>query len=980
MPRFVRPRAARNVDEDWVDPRRKKDHRAERPSLLSAAAHVGHTLTTAASAPVDPPALLLPLKEYQKHGICSLVRLLRSPIRAAVLGDEMGLGKTAQGIGVFEAMRTTQQAEGRKTTALIIAPLTVVPAWVAEFLKFCGSERSVVSYAGPRELRDSFVDRCNSVDASGRTGAWPLPDGVDVVVATPESLLADEFLLAHLDFDLMIFDEAHRLRASRGKLGELVRDRMPHVKCRLLMTGTPFHNAAIEFYTLLRTAAPKWLPEVDPVELETAAGKKELKTLGSLLMIRRLKVDVLRDLPPLTEINVTVPMSPRQHSVYKSLLRKQFSTTSLHNLVLQLRKCANHPYMFAGVEPEPFEVGEHLVTTSGKMVVLDCLLRQLIESGHRVLIFSQFTGMLDILQDYLDWKDIRHARLDGSVRGEDRAGVVRDFQTDDDACVMLLSTRAGGVGITLTAADTVIIFDSDWNPQMDRQAMQRVHRVGQEKHVRVIRLISGETVDDVIVARAGVKAKNAAATLEEATFEPVHESDLSELLTAAAATQSEPSAEEWNLTVRSLTQSLQLEQVLSSSAPATVERSEEHAVSTMSVYQYNGRSYAEMVKAGAAAAPSLMEQSKTDVCHRHRGEVPVEEWSSDDLKRQPISERPSSQERRSRRRERRNALTRRWEAKGFSSTALPSDDEDDEEEDADVLDDTADVQHVSGSVLELPASKVADIGSQVRFCVVPVNNGGRWGHGGLFRAVDAACGTSVGKHYERAKELGDLPMGSVHCFPHPTISDAFVLLAVVQRSASATHRTGGETTATALAMACRRMRNHARSYVRRGGVSSVAIFFPGLGSKADTYALEKLLQRHGASLPAPKNSPHARIPFQLVRCHVRAGGAARADAPASAPKALLPRRLEQPFEESAFAFHAFDQTPAQLQLLHELQRLVLMYGGVVVAVPEELDPATQVVIVIPDRASDVSPHVVGLHEAGALVVDPSWVFRHTGAA
>ena len=137
---------------------------------------------------------------------------------------------------------------------------------------------------------------------------------------------------------------------------------------------------------------------------------------------------------------------------------------------MQLRKCVNHPYLFPGMEPEPFITGEHLITSSGKLHILDRLLAYLKSKDHRVLIFSQMVNMLDILQDYLDFRGYTYMRLDGSVRGQDRYNAIHSFQTSLDIFVFLLSTRAGGVGLNLTQADTVIFFDLDYNPMQDEQA------------------------------------------------------------------------------------------------------------------------------------------------------------------------------------------------------------------------------------------------------------------------------------------------------------------------------------------------------------------------------------------------------------------------------------------------------------------------------------------------------------------------------
>jgi SWI/SNF-related matrix-associated actin-dependent regulator of chromatin subfamily A member 5 len=179
----------------------------------------------------------------------------------------------------------------------------------------------------------------------------------------------------------------------------------------------------------------------------------------------------------------------------------------LLNILMQLRKCANHPYLFDGAEPgPPYTTDYHLVENSGKLVVLDKLLPKLQEQGSRVLIFSQMTRLLDILEDYLIWRGYKYCRLDGSTPHEERQESIDLFNApNSEKFLFLLSTRAGGLGINLATADIVILFDSDWNPQVDLQAMDRAHRIGQKKQVRVIRFITEHTVEERIVERAEMK-------------------------------------------------------------------------------------------------------------------------------------------------------------------------------------------------------------------------------------------------------------------------------------------------------------------------------------------------------------------------------------------------------------------------------------------------------------------------------------------
>ena len=216
------------------------------------------------------------------------------------------------------------------------------------------------------------------------------------------------------------------------------------------------------------------------------------------------------------EIYLYFGMSEMQKQLYKQILTKNIDVVNgagdrlqLLNVLMQLRKWCNHPYLFDGMEPgPPYEDGPHLYENSMKFKVMDVLLKKIIEKGSKVLIFSQMTKLLDILDDYLRFKNIPYWRIDGQTSAIDRETRIEDFQSEgSDKLVFILSTRAGGLGIDLFAANVVIIFDSDWNPQVDLQAIDRAHRIGQTKEVTIYRFVTEGTVEDVIVKRAARKLK-----------------------------------------------------------------------------------------------------------------------------------------------------------------------------------------------------------------------------------------------------------------------------------------------------------------------------------------------------------------------------------------------------------------------------------------------------------------------------------------
>lgn len=193
------------------------------------------------------------------------------------------------------------------------------------------------------------------------------------------------------------------------------------------------------------------------------------------------------------------------------------SNTRLLNIVMQLRKAANHPYLFEGIEDRSLPAyGEHMIFNCGKMVVIDKLLRRLRERGSRVLIFSQMTRQLDILEDYCVFREFEYCRIDGSTSSNARDEYMSEFNAEGSSkFIFLLSTRAGGLGVNLQTADVVILYDSDWNPQMDLQAQDRAHRIGQKKPVNVYRLVTEHTIEEKVVERAELKLRLDAMVIQQ---------------------------------------------------------------------------------------------------------------------------------------------------------------------------------------------------------------------------------------------------------------------------------------------------------------------------------------------------------------------------------------------------------------------------------------------------------------------------------
>jgi chromodomain-helicase-DNA-binding protein 1 len=428
-----------------------------------------------------------------------------------ILADEMGLGKTVQTVSFLSWLRNERRQEG---PFLVVAPLSVIPAWCDTFNNWAPDMNYVV-YLGPEEARS--IIRENELIVNGN----PKKPKFNVLVTSYDYILADWQFLGNIKWQVLAVDEAHRLKNRESQLySKLFNFGVP---CKVLITGTPIQNSLKELSALLDFLNPGKV-YVDE-DLESLSGDDTQEKLQELhraiapYIIRRTKEIVETDLPPKTEKIIRVELSDVQLEYYKNILTRNYAAlsdatsghkSSLLNIMMELKKVSNHPYMFPGVEDRVLAGSTRredqikgLITSSGKMMLIDQLLTKLKRDGHRVLIFSQMVKMLDILSDYLSLRGYKFQRLDGTIAAGPRRMAINHFNADgsEDFC-FLLSTRAGGLGINLMTADTVIIFDSDWNPQADLQAMARAHRIGQTKPVNIYRLVSKETVEEEVLERA----------------------------------------------------------------------------------------------------------------------------------------------------------------------------------------------------------------------------------------------------------------------------------------------------------------------------------------------------------------------------------------------------------------------------------------------------------------------------------------------
>lgn len=447
------------------------------------------------------------MRDYQIRGLNWMIQLQHDNING-ILADEMGLGKTLQTIAMLGYMKHYRHKSGPH---LVIVPKSTLSNWMNEFKRWVPTLRAVSLIGGQDE-------RAKIIHEEILTKDW------DVLVTSYEMCIKEKAVLRKFHYLYLIIDEAHRIKNEKSKLSEIVRDfRSQH---RLLITGTPLQNNLHELWALLNFLMPELFASSDMFDdiFKTNSGQEEnlIQRLHSVLkpfLLRRIKADVEKRLPPKKECKIYIGLSKMQRELYTKILMKDIDLVNstgnkvdrvrLLNILMQLRKCCNHPYLFDGLEPgPPYTTDQHLVENCGKMVLLDKLLARLKQQGSRVLIFSQMTRMLDILEDYCLWRSYEYYRLDGSTAHEDRQVSIDDFNRPGSSkFIFMLSTRAGGLGINLASADVVIIYDSDWNPQVDLQAMDRAHRIGQTKTVRVFRLITDHTVEERIIMRAEMKLR-----------------------------------------------------------------------------------------------------------------------------------------------------------------------------------------------------------------------------------------------------------------------------------------------------------------------------------------------------------------------------------------------------------------------------------------------------------------------------------------
>ena len=475
--------------------------------------------------PVPLGALEGVLRDYQKQGV-SWLRSLEVGGSGGILADEMGLGKTLQTLAWLQLNRANPTLKGKP--ALIICPTSLVENWMDEGKKFTPHLKFLNLTGGDRKAKFASIDE------------------VDVAVTSYAILRRDLEACAARDYAVVVLDEAQHIKNRSTQNAQAVKTLAAHH--RLVLTGTPVENSVSDLWSIMDFLMPGYLGTHDHFRghFETpiqAGGEYASEAQGRLrkklqpFLLRRLKRDVAKDLPPKIEKIASCPLTRDQQVVYKELLKAsqnkiadmvgaqgfQRSRMEILKTLLRLRQVCCHLDLLKMQNLKSD-------APSAKMELFLEMLQEAMDGGHRVLVFSQFTTMLKILKRELDKGGIRHCYLDGSTTN--RMDVVRQFNGDAGIPVFLISLKAGGTGLNLTGADMVVHYDPWWNPAVENQATDRAYRIGQKRTVYSVKLISKDTVEERVLAMQKKKQQVINATLGEETefLEAMNWEDVKELL------------------------------------------------------------------------------------------------------------------------------------------------------------------------------------------------------------------------------------------------------------------------------------------------------------------------------------------------------------------------------------------------------------------------------------------------------------------
>ncbi len=453
-------------------------------------------------AATQPAGFAGQLRDYQREGL-GWMDFLRRFSFGGCLADDMGVGKTAQVLALLETRRALRDAGEQIAPSLVVVPRSLVFNWKEEAARFTPQLR-VLDYTGVTRNGDDFA-------------------AYDMILSTYGTLRRDAARLKDVEFDYVVLDEAQAIKNATTASAKAAR--LLHGSHRLALSGTPVENHLGELWSLFEFLNPGMLGAASVFRLAGTAARNPADEARRLLahalrpfILRRTKQQVARELPEKTEQTVHCEMKPEQRALYNEL-REHYRNALLTRIeteglakskiqvleaLLRLRQAACHPGLL-----DPRRLGE----PSAKLDTLLAQLSEVIDENHKALVFSQFTSLLAIVRDRLDSDKIVYEYLDGATR--DRQARVERFQNDPDCRLFLISLKAGGLGLNLTAAEYVFLLDPWWNPAVEAQAMDRAHRIGQTRQVFAYRLIARDTVEEKVLELQKTKRDLAAAIIGE---------------------------------------------------------------------------------------------------------------------------------------------------------------------------------------------------------------------------------------------------------------------------------------------------------------------------------------------------------------------------------------------------------------------------------------------------------------------------------
>jgi superfamily II DNA or RNA helicase len=458
------------------------------------------------------------LRDYQRAGTDFLYNRTAYGV-GCILADDMGLGKTRQVLAFLSSVLGGELRQSSCGPALVVCPASVVSVWQRETAEFVPDLRTVALTGSP-EQRRKRLDKA---------------DETDIFVTTYATVRNDLEQLMATTFRAVILDEAQQIKNPRAQISAAVR-RLT-AQSRIAVTGTPLENRLLDLWSIMEFLNPGLLGSPDDLDSRwnTTRGRKLLTRRLAPLMLRRTKDEVAPELPPRTDELLTVPMSASQRAAYDSYMQQAREAKGQGNMAVlaaltRLRQICCHPALLDAQREDWSD--ERILADSAKLRWLMSQVRELVDEGHCALVFSQFTSMLEIIHQQLRKEEIRTFRITGETPAARRGKLVDEFQQADEPAVFLLSLKAAGTGLTLTRADYVFIYDPWWNPAAENQAIDRTHRIGQDKPVFAYRLAAEDSVESRVLALQEQKRELFTALIEgtESAASALSADDLAGLL------------------------------------------------------------------------------------------------------------------------------------------------------------------------------------------------------------------------------------------------------------------------------------------------------------------------------------------------------------------------------------------------------------------------------------------------------------------